>query len=472
MWKLSSFGKRTALIKENGNPISYEKLNHDTEELNRRIPERCLVFSLCRSCYGSVLGYVSFLNHRVVPVLLDAGMERELLWNLICLYKPQYLWVPEDQSESFCNKSGYCRDADMGGYTLIQTPFVQAYPLHRDLALMLTTSGSTGSPKLVKQTYRNLISNTESIIQYLQIDENERAITTLPMNYTYGLSILNTHLYAGASVVLTEKGIMQKDFWQQMKNCHVTSFGGVPYTYEMLEKLHFFNMELPHLQTMTQAGGKLTPELHRRFAEYAERSGKRFIVMYGATEATARMAYLPAQRALDKCGSMGHAIPGGEFCLIDMNGRQIDAPGEIGELVYKGDNVTMGYARSGEDLAKGDERHGIYCTGDMAKRDEEGFYYITGRKKRFLKIFGNRINMDEIEQLVKASFDNLSCACGGKDDRLYLFITEKSQIEEVKSLLIKKTGIHHTAIHVAYVETIPKNESGKTMYAALEKYYD
>ncbi len=217
----------------------------------------------------------------------------------------------------------------------------------------------------------------------------------------------------------------QREFWNFFRDAGASSFGGVPYTYEMLDRMRFMGMALPSLKTMTQAGGKLTPELHRKFAEWAGEHGKKFIVMYGQCEATARMGYLPAEKALEKYGSMGIAIPGGKFQLKDAEGRTITQPHVTGELVYEGRNVTMGYAECGADLAKGDERHGILATGDMAQLNEDGYYYIVGRKKRFLKIYGNRINLDELERLLKGSFPGLDLACGGVDDHLHIFLVEK-----------------------------------------------
>ena len=152
---------------------------------------------------------------------------------------------------------------------------------------------------------------------------------------------------------------------------------------------------------MPQAGGKILSDLHQKFTEFAQREGKNFVVMYGQCEATARMSYLPSERARDKVGSMGIVIPGGKFSLIDVEGKEILEPETMGELVYEGENVTLGYAECADDLAKGDERYGRQETGDMAKRDGDGFYYIVGRKKRFLKIFGNRVNLDETERMIK-----------------------------------------------------------------------
>lgn len=468
MWQLEKYSSNIAVIDEDGNSYSYACLKNECGKLVDNITTgRCLTFNLCSNEIGSLIGYVAFVNNRIVPLLLDAQLNRELLESLIETYKPDYLWLPSSMSEEFCYKNVY----NTYNYTLLKTHYTREYPLFDDLALLLTTSGSTGSPKLVRQSYVNIRSNIESIVEYFELDESERPITTLPMSYTYGLSIINSHLYVGASIILTQKTLMQKELWQQFKDYKPTSFGGVPYIYEMLDKLRFFRMKLPSLRTMTQAGGKLSPELHKKFAEFAQEHAKHFIVMYGQTEATARMSYLPWQRALEKYGSMGIAIPGGKFSLIDADGNEIIEPGITGELIYEGANVTLGYAVSGDDLIKGDERHGKLITGDMAKRDEDGFYYIVGRKKRFLKIFGNRVNLDETERMVKLAFDGLDCACGGVDDLMYIFINENNKVDDVRKYLAEKTGLNRVAFKVAVIDEIPRSDSGKIQYSKLAQYY-
>ena len=287
------------------------------------------------------------------------------------------------------------------------------------------------------------------------------------MNYTYGLSIVNSHVLKGATILLTEHPIVSKAFWDFMKQEKATSFGGVPYTYEMLKRVKFFKMDLPDLKTFTQAGGKLSPELHKEFAEYAMEHGKHFVVMYGQTEATARMAYLPYEMALKKYGSMGVAIPGGKFSLIDVDGNAIEEPEVVGELVYEGDNVTLGYAECGQDLIKGDERQGRLETGDMAKRDADGYYFIVGRKKRFLKLFGNRINLDEIDRMVKSAFENVDCASTGTDEMMNVYITDAAYVTQVEELIAERTHINNRAFTVKVIDQIPRNEAGKTLYKDL-----
>lgn len=233
----------------------------------------------------------------------------------------------------------------------------------------------------------------------------------------------------------------------------------------MLKKLRFSRMELPSLKVLTQAGGKLGEELSKEFADTCESKGLDFVVMYGQTEATARMSYLPSKFAKCKAGSIGIAIPGGEFYLEDDTGKVIETNETIGELIYKGDNVTMGYALSCYDLDKGDDNNGILKTGDLAKRDSDGFYYIVGRKKRFVKLFGNRVNLDEFEQMVKSA--GYDCACAGEDDELKVFVTTKEDHEKIKSFINEKTGINSVGYKIIYIEKIPRNESGKILYSLL-----
>ena len=468
MWKLNKFKNNTAVITESGQKITYEELDAHCQSLTDKIGRRCLVFNLCRNETASLAGYTGFLNAKIVPLMLKADLDKDLLKRFIITYKPDYLHVPSDTAAAFTDSREIYKNL---GYSLIKTPYNNEFELHDELALLLTTSGSTGSPKLVRQSYKNIEANTKSIVKYLNIEETERAITTLPMNYTYGISIINTHLMTGACLILTEKGLMQKEFWQQLKENKATSFGGVPYTYEMLERLRFFRMDLPSLKYLTQAGGKLSPDLHEKFAKWAIENDKKFIVMYGQTEATARMAYLPCEKSLEKYGSMGIAIPGGKFSLIDENGEEITTPETVGELVYEGDNVTLGYAQCGDDLKKGDERGGRLVTGDMAKFDKDGFFYIAGRKKRFLKIYGNRVNLDETERLIKSNFKDIDCACTGIDDKMDIFITNPLYKEIVLKFISAKTGINHNAFTVNIISEIPKNEAGKTLYKELELSY-
>ncbi len=466
MWRFDRFGDRIALLDEHGGTLTYAQLAREGRDLCEAAGGRCLTFNLCENSIGSAVGYAGFVEGGIVPALLSASIDRELFASLYEAYRPAHIWAPEGFDWDGC-QSVYERF----GYRLLKTPFEGETELYGELALLLTTSGSTGSPKFVRQSYQNIRANTESIVEYLALDEQERPITTLPMNYTYGLSILNTHLYVGATVLLTDKGIAQREFWSFFHEAQATSFGGVPYTYEMLDRMRFTRMDLPSLRTLTQAGGKLLPELHRKFAEWCRDTGRHFVVMYGQCEATARMAYLPWERSLEKAGAMGVAIPGGRFELVGTQGEVITQPHVTGELRYYGDNVTLGYAECAADLQKGDERGGVLDTGDMAQVDEDGYYYIVGRKKRFLKMYGNRVNLDETERMLKAAFPDCECACAGRDDHLMIFATDEAALPAMRAWLSEKTGLNLSGFHAVHLPAIPKNDSGKTLYRELEKHY-
>jgi long-chain acyl-CoA synthetase len=459
---LRSFRNNTAAITDTGERISYGELADFTDVMADKIGQRCLIFQLCSNQLGSLAGYVSFLSIKVVPLLLDASLERGLLQNLISTYQPLYIWLPAEKKNDF-------PDAEIVleafGYLLVKTVQDNVYPLHADLALLFTTSGSTGSPKLVRISYENISSNARAIAEYLSITAAERPITVLPMHYSYGLSIVNSHLWKGATILLTDSSLMEKEFWFFLKTEKASSISGVPYTYEILQKLRFTRMDLPSVTTLTQAGGKLNDSLCANFASFCAASGKRFFVMYGQTEATARMAYLPAEYAVTKTGSIGKAIPGGEINLADETGTSIETVNKIGELVYHGRNVSMGYAEKGYDLGREDENKGVLFTGDMARRDEEGFYYIVGRKTRFIKLFGNRVSLDETENILKSMVTD--CACVGNDDKMIVYITETGREQEVQDYISQKTGINRNAFLVKQIADIPKNTSGKILYSNL-----
>lgn len=414
---------------------------------------------ICHNTIGSALSYLCCLQNHIVPLLIDHDMDEELQQQLLMRYKPNYLFKPIDDTEEPI-------------YTLYDYGLYHSneinHHIHPDLALLLTTSGSTGSPKLVRQSYKNIQSNAASIAEYLKITELDHPISSLPMHYTFGLSVINSHVLQGACECLTENTVFDKEFWNICKKESITSLAGVPFTFECLKRIGIMSMDLPKLKLMIQAGGHLSTRLQKEYLEFAHKTGKRFIVMYGQTEATARMSYLPFDKALEKLGSIGIAIPGGTFYIMEDEKTEITTPKVTGELCYDGPNVTMGYAQKAEDLSLGDLRHGRLYTGDMAYVDQDGYYYITGRKKRFLKIMGKRVNMDEVEELLKNTFDVSDFACTGKDDDLHIFMTGTTDKQpEIEDFLIEKLGLHIHCFSIHQIEQIPKNTSGKTQYPIL-----
>jgi len=448
-----------AVIDESGNMLTYGELTSLADELASHLTTASLIFILCENSPGALIGYLACLRKGAVPLMLDSQQDQQRINTLTEIYRPAFIWQPVvETAKKFLHQTH--------GYQLIASDARPAI-MHPDLALLMSTSGSTGSQKMVRLSLRNLQSNAKSIQQYLNISTNERPLIHLPMHYVFGLSVVNSHLLAGATLVMTRYSMMQREFWQHIEKYNVTSLSGVPYTFEMLHRLRFTTMNMPALRTLTQAGGKLSTKLHHFFAEYAYQHNKQFIVMYGAAEATSRMAWLPPEMAREKCGSIGKSIPGGELSLQDDQGREITETEAQGELVYKGSNVMMGYALSADDLLRGDDLNGVLLTGDIASRDSQGYFTVIGRKKRFLKIFGNRIGLDEMEALLKNQFSALDIACTGRDDRLTIFLTVAALGDEVKRYAAKVTQLHPSAFSVTILDNIPRTASGKTHYERL-----
>ena len=226
-------------------------------------------------------------------------------------------------------------------------------------------------------------------------------------------------------------------------------------------------MQLPDMELLTQGGGKMPHDLNIKFAEYCRDNGKRWIATYGQSECTARMAWLPPQWALEKAGSIGIAVPNGELSLIDTDGNVIEGANVEGEMCYRGKNVTMGYAVKSSDLALGDERKGFIRTGDIARRDGDGCYYIVGRMSRFLKLYGMRVGLDESEQIIQDA-TGAECACVGTDQKMIVYITDAAKADAVKQVLVEKTHITASSFEVRVINEIPKNPTGKKMYKQLK----
>ena len=425
--------------------------------------EKILVALFCDNSVASVAAYLAALRSRQAVMLVNNSTDVSLKRRLCEVYSPEII---ASTDPSF-GPSADGQSTEIGGLGVTVCPRESFPPIFPETALLLSTSGTTGSPKLVRLSSRNLQSNAEASPNYLETTRQDRAITTLPISYSYGLSVLNSHLAAGASVVCTNSSLVTKEFWQAFTSLGCTSFAGVPFSYAMLERLRFERMALPSLRTMTQAGGRLAPEKIKLFSELGNQKNFRFFVMYGQTEATARISYVPWEGADRKIGSIGIAIPGGSLRVMN-DGVETSAPNSEGELVYRGPNVMLGYAESREDLAKGDELGGELRTGDLGFRDEDGYFYVTGRLKRFIKIVGLRLNLDEIEKMLESALGR-PVACAGEDERLDVWVESESENDAVTAQkhVVSLYGLHHTTVKVRCTAALPLNQSGKLDYARI-----
>lgn len=444
---------KVAAIDDSGRSVTYGEICEFSIEFAKHLPQRSLIFLLSENCIGSLLGYIAALSNRIVPLIISAATEEGLYNHLYELYQPEYLWLPQAKS------GGKVVVFSAWDYCLVKTGN-KPTPMYEDLSLLLPTSGSTGSPKLVRHSYRNIEANADNVRRLFKLDGTEKAMAILPMHYTMGLSVITSHLFAGSTLLLSGRSLLDKGFWATLKEA--TSFTGVPYSYEILTKMRFTRMDLPNLKVITQGGGKLTEAMWNTLAQYAHDNGKQFIATYGQSECTARMAYLPADLALKKVCSIGIAEPGGQLSIIDNDGNETFEGEATGEMVYRGENVTLGYATCQEDLLKGDENHGVMHTGDLARRDAEGCYFIVGRLKRFLKIFGLRIGLDEVEDLIKQEFQ-VDCYCKGNDEKLIVLVTDPIVMDKLPAFIEEKTHLFHQKVEVQKVDAILRNEAGKVI---------
>lgn len=437
------------------------------DELNA--PRKALTFCFTANDVGSIVGYLAALGREHAVALIDRSFPAAVKSSLLDTYQPEFLL------DAFAG-GGALEELHHWAYEPVPCPdaFVHVWrrqdfadaPVHPDLAVLLSTSGSTGSPKFVRLSRKNIVSNAAAISEALGITSDECAITSLPIHYAYGLSVLNSHVVAGARLAITGDSVLTPAFWTLMRDARCTSFAGVPYTYQMLDRIGFHKFELPSLQTLTQAGGKLSDELILRFHRTMAAANGRFIVMYGQTEATARMAYLAPEYLPEKVGSVGVAVPGGRLWIECGDGKAW-TQGQEGQVVYQGPNVMLGYAHDRNDLSLGNEQSGILHTGDIGFLDKDGFLRLTGRGSRIAKVFGLRLNLDEVEEQLRLhgptaviqDGNKLVIFCEHGNDRV--FATYREQLSECLRL-------HQSALEFRRVQALPRTSFGKTDYYRLQ----
>lgn len=444
--RLESFGDAIAL-EEGDRRVRYRELVALSEKFAARLPSTPQLVAL-QACnrIEAIAAYLGCLRagHPVILLNRESIADGRVLSG----YQPDWLYSPQE-----------------GQWQLIRLNENAPLAFADELAVLLSTSGTTGAPKLVKLSRTNIHSNAEAIAAYLELSGRECAITTLNFFYSYGMAVLNSHLACGARIVLTDASVITPDFWSLFKSSEATSLAFVPYHFELLERTNFLDQDLPSLRYITQAGGKLQPERLKRFAGLARQRQWKFFVMYGQTEASPRISYVPPEDLLENLDSVGRPIPGGELTIIDEEGHPITSPGRAGELVYRGPNVMLGYADTRADLARPRDTFELR-TGDMAEFQSNGYVRITGRLKRFIKLYGLRINLDDLEgRLSRAGYQ---VYCVGTDEILGIFHEGDVDEDALLDTVVETWGIRRPDIHVRRMYEIPLLPSGKVDYARLK----
>lgn len=445
--RLDDYTDATALITQSGETISYARLAAMADQWAAKLgASKRLVMLECANEVESVVAYLGALRNGH-PIILSGPGEastkriREIFAPDVVYAKTESGWSLEHYRERPAERT-----------------------FHPDLALLLSTSGSTGAPKLVRLSHGAIAANACSIAEYLDIQKGERAITSLPMQYSFGMSVINSHLAVGATIVLTEHSVVDAEFWKLIEAEKVQSLAGVPYTYELLEQRKFREETYPHLKTLTQAGGRLDPATILKYDEWAKENDARFFVMYGQTEAAPRMAYVPPEQLSQATDCIGVPVPGGSIDILDEDGNELAQPEQAGELVYRGPNVMMGYAYESDDLARGQELDKL-VTGDLAVRTEAGFFRIVGRKSRFVKPFGLRVSLDEIEeQLGRMGHTAMAT---GNDELIAIRVAGDAETDTIGDALADRYELPRPLFDVSSSADLPLLSSGKKDYRTV-----
>ncbi|MHA7268397.1 AMP-binding protein [Arthrobacter sp. HLT1-20] len=439
--ELVRFGDRAA-IHVDGRTVSYRDLADRVGSVARSLGTvRRLVALEAENTLSAVVVYLAALAAGHPLLILPPG-KGEAAEALIAAYDPDVV----------------VRSAGNGSGFEIRREGTR-HRLHPELALLLSTSGSTGSPKLVRLSAKGLQANAEAIAEYLNLRPEDTAATTLPLSYCYGLSVVNSHLAAGASIALTDTSVVDPCFWELLRAQKVTSFAAVPYTFDLLDRVGFAEMDLPNLRYITQAGGRLDPARVRAYTHLGQRRGWDLFVMYGQTEATARMAYLPPDLASANPGSIGVPIPGGSFRLEPVPGL------DEAELVYSGPNVMLGYAEAPADLELG-RVVGELHTGDLARRTSEGLYEIVGRRSRFVKVVGLRVDLGQVERLL-SELGVPTAAAAGTDEGIVAAVEGDVDLPLLGKALEQDLGLPRGSVKLVHVGQVPRLDNGKPDYPAV-----
>ena len=465
---LESNSKLPFLVSDDGNILTYgDVIDLGASTQFAKVSGR-LTLCLLENSVECLSGFFALSYAGAVVQLVNPEIEPRKLKDIIELYKPEFIWARNTSISDMIQQA----DVKLGEpdqsaeFTLIQLDQRNEL-IDSRVRFLLPTSGSTGSPKYVGLSEENLVSNAFSIKEYLALSSSDTTITTLPPTYSYGLSVITSHVVAGGRVVVTNHSLIRPSFWDAYQNFDISGFNGVPYHYELLAKLSFGKLLQPGLRYLTQAGGKMPAPRQKLVSRFASENKIQFFMMYGQTEASPRISYLRPDKSEVKFGCIGGPIPGVKMALFSEQSEKIFRPYEVGELNVDGPNVFLGYVSGGSDLVEmPDRKKGWYSTGDLAYFDDDHDFFIVGRKKRFVKLFGLRFGLDEIENILLEL--GLTAACVGDDESIKIFIESAgAELGEVKKYLAKKLKLPPKLIDVIQVDLLPRLLSGKVDYLQL-----
>lgn len=450
---------RVALADDAGEKVSFGELLELLSDRGSRTGE--LAMLMAANDLHSICTYLKCLSAGYSIMLVSTQVRLEELQTLIRRYQPDKL-VVSTQVASKLALSGYtttrtqCNGTELVEFDVL--PELKGIRLDTQYTLLLT-SGSTGSPKVVRLCQKGVLQNAIDIKIGLSVEDHHRALLSLPIHYSYGLSVLHSHLVAGASLFLTKSTFVERNYFQILAENQVTTFAGVPATYLALLKLGYFENRQIKIQKFSQAGGRLSPTAIRQVATSAQRNQFDFQPMYGQTEATARISMMPAGLALEYPDCVGKPVASGKIWIEEAGGST--------EVMFSAPSVMHGYAERRQELNDIDRLRGVLRTGDLGEW-QAGLLRITGRIKRIAKVRGVRINLDDVESDLRSNFADGDVAVIASDDRFKIFVTDQIAVDFMSTQLVKTLRLNKNEFEISVLESLPLTDSGKVNYAALE----
>ena len=461
----NKYNKNIAIIDKEYSNLSYKQVLTETNEIKKEIKNKSLILIISENSLGSLLAYIFCIINNHVGIIIDSKTTNQNILRIFKNYQPNYVFLSKKTKsifEKICSEKYTFFDQ-----SLIKNKINKKKKLNKNLSLLLSTSGSMGSIKFVKLSRNNIKHNTDSIISYLKINKKDSAITNLPISYSYMLSVINTHFEVGASIVISKYSLIEKKFWEILKNSKVTSFNGVPYTYEILTRIGLKNIKIKTLKYLTHAGGKLDKEKLKEIIKFCKKNNLKFFSMYGQTEASPRISYLKPEFSKKKIGSIGKGMPGNKIYIIDGSGAKILKPFVEGEIVCEGKNVFMGYSKNYKDLKKANEENYKLKTGDLGFFDKDGFFYITSRISKIAKIFGYRVDIGALEDLMSQKGYKVACLSDNK--KIFIFIEKKYNKKNLINAISKITNLNISCFELIKLKYLPRTSNNKISYNELKK---
>ena len=445
--------------------ITYDELNRLSKIKFFKEKKKLIVLILCENSMGCFVSYFCSIQNNNTTMLINSQISKKELASIKKKFNPDLVIIPSRLEKKFIDKNLYKKKIFFD-FTILKNREILKKNIDSKIVLLLSTSGTTGTYKWTKISNENLISNISKISKKLNLCSSDSTITTLPFEYSYGLSVINSHIFSKAKIIFTKKSIVEKSFWEILKNNKITNFNGVPFSYEILEKINFGKIiKNSSLKFFTQAGGSLNANLHKKIYSLLNSLNIKFYPMYGATEAGPRITIAEDNGRRKNFKTIGKPLKNYKLIII-KNNKIIDKPQNTGNIFLKSDSIFGGYAESYKDLSKFEKIH-LLDLKDIGFFDKENNFYISGRSGRISKIKGVRINLDILEKKLE-KINNRKIAIVSDDKKIFIFVNKKNIL--LKSDVIKNVNVHNSDLVIREILEIPYNKRGKKDYKKLLRF--